>query len=82
MKSVIICDMEGLITNMNEGAEKVFGYPSDDWLELKEFQFFLQVKLFYRMFWVGLKMPTSLENIQLKQTLLEKMDQNFLLKSR
>ena len=35
MKSVIICDMEGLITNMNEGAEKVFGYTSDELVGIK-----------------------------------------------
>ena len=26
MKSVIICDMEGLITNLNDGACEMFGY--------------------------------------------------------
>ena len=40
MKSVIICDMEGLITNMNEGAEKVFGYPSDELVGIKRVSIF------------------------------------------
>ncbi len=30
MKSVIICDMEGLITNLNDGAIKMFGYDSKE----------------------------------------------------
>ena len=40
MKSVIICDMEGLITNMNEGAEKVFGYPSEELVGIKRVSIF------------------------------------------
>ncbi len=40
MKSVIICDMEGLITNMNEGAEKVFGYPSGELVGIKRVSIF------------------------------------------
>ena len=40
MKSVIICDMEGLITNMNEGAEKVFGYPSKELVAIKRVSIF------------------------------------------
>ena len=40
MKSVIICDMEGLITNMNEGAEKVFGYPSVELVGIKRVSIF------------------------------------------
>ena len=40
MKSVIICDMEGLITNMNEGAEKVFGYPSNELVGIKRVSIF------------------------------------------
>ena len=26
MKSIITCDMEGIILTMNTGAEKIFGY--------------------------------------------------------
>ena len=32
--------MEGLITNMNEGAEKVFGYPSDELVGIKRVSIF------------------------------------------
>ena len=28
MKSVIICDMEGVIQNLNKGAEEMFGYSN------------------------------------------------------
>ena len=40
MKGVIICDMEGLITNMNEGAEKVFGYTSNELVGIKRVSIF------------------------------------------
>ena len=50
MKSVIICDMEGLILKMNNQAEKIFGYNSKELINIKEFRFFLQVRLFYKMF--------------------------------
>ncbi len=40
MKSVIICDMEGLITNMNDGAVKMFGYPSDEIVGIKRVSIF------------------------------------------
>ena len=29
-KSVITCDMEGVIETMNEGAEEIFGYPKEE----------------------------------------------------
>ena len=40
MKSVIICDMEGLITNMNDGAVKMFGYPSNELVGIKRVSIF------------------------------------------
>ena len=40
MKSVIICDMEGLITNLNEGAIKMFGYPSKELVGIKRVSIF------------------------------------------
>ena len=30
MKSIITCDMEGVIKSMNNGAEKIFGYKKDE----------------------------------------------------
>ena len=40
MKSVIICDMEGLILKMNNGAEKVFGYKPDELIGKKRVSIF------------------------------------------
>ena len=40
MKSVIICDMEGLITNLNDGAIKMFGYPSKELVGIKRVSIF------------------------------------------
>ena len=30
MKSIITCDMEGIILTMNSGAEKIFGYQKHE----------------------------------------------------
>jgi 1,4-dihydroxy-2-naphthoate octaprenyltransferase len=40
MKSVIICDMEGLITNLNDGAIKMFGYDSKELVGKKRVSIF------------------------------------------
>ena len=40
MKSVIICDMEGLITNLNDGAIKMFGYDSKELVGVKRVSIF------------------------------------------
>ena len=40
MKSVIICDMEGLITNLNDGAIQMFGYDSKDLVGIKRVSIF------------------------------------------
>jgi len=40
MKSVIICDMEGLITNLNDGAVKMFGYDSKELVGKKRVSIF------------------------------------------
>ena len=40
MKSVIICDMEGLITNLNDGAIQMFGYDSKDLVGVKRVSIF------------------------------------------
>ena len=40
MKSVIICDMEGLITNLNDGAAKMFGYDPKNLVGIKRVSIF------------------------------------------
>ena len=40
MKSVIICDMEGLITNLNDGAIQMFGYDSNELVDIKRVSIF------------------------------------------
>ena len=39
-KSVITCDMEGVIETMNEGAEKIFGYPKEELIGHKRVSLF------------------------------------------
>ena len=40
MKSVIICDMEGLITNLNDRAADMFGYNTKDLVGIKRVSIF------------------------------------------
>ena len=40
MKSVIICDMEGLILKINNQAEKIFGYNSKELINIKRVSIF------------------------------------------
>ena len=40
MKSVIICDMEGLITNLNDGAIQMFGYDPKELVGIKRVSIF------------------------------------------
>ena len=45
MKSVIICDMEGVIQEMNKGALEMFGYTKKELIGKKRVSIFLQGKL-------------------------------------
>ena len=40
MKSVIICDMEGVIENLNKDAEKLFGYQNSELIGKKRVAIF------------------------------------------
>ena len=40
MKSVIICDMEGVIQEMNQGALSLFGYKKDELIGKKRVSIF------------------------------------------
>ena len=40
VKSVITCDMEGVIETMNEGAEKIFGYKKEELIGHKRVSLF------------------------------------------
>lgn len=40
MKSVITCDMEGVILTMNKGAEEIFGYDKNELIGLKRVSIF------------------------------------------
>ena len=42
MKSVIICDMEGIILKMNKGAADMFGYNPNELIGNKGYLFFLR----------------------------------------
>ena len=53
MKSVITCDMEGVILTMNKGAEEIFGYDKNELIGLREYQYFHLEKLFFKMLQTG-----------------------------
>jgi PAS domain S-box-containing protein len=50
MKSVIICDMEGLITNLNDGASKMFGYAPKNIVGIKRVSLFSPGETFYKTY--------------------------------
>ena len=80
MKSVIICDMEGIILKMNKGAADMFGYNPNELIGNKRVSLFLQEKLYFRMYWVGLKKQIKMVKILLKLTLKERMVQFLVLR--
>ena len=45
MKSVIICDMEGVIQEMNKGALEMFGYPKDELIGIKRVSIFSEADI-------------------------------------
>jgi len=45
MKSVIICDMEGIIQEMNKGALDMFGYPKDELIGIKRVSIFSEADI-------------------------------------
>ena len=45
MKSVIICDMEGVIQEMNKGALKMFGYSKDELVGIKRVSIFSEADI-------------------------------------
>ena len=45
MKSVIICDMEGVIQEMNKGALDMFGYSKDELVGIKRVSIFSEADI-------------------------------------
>ena len=45
MKSVIICDMEGVIQEMNKGALDMFGYTKDELIGIKRVSIFSEADI-------------------------------------
>ena len=45
MKSVIICDMEGVIQEMNKGALNMFGYSKDELVGIKRVSIFSEADI-------------------------------------
>ena len=46
MKSVIICDMEGVIQKMNQGALELFGYDKEELIGKKRVSIFSSMFIF------------------------------------
>ena len=55
MKSVIICDMEGVIQEMNKGALNMFGYAKDELVGIKRVSIFSEADIVLQnvLGWLG-----------------------------
>ena len=68
MKSVITCDMEGVIETINPDGEKLFGYTKEELVGKKEYLYFQQVKLLFKMLVCGCLKQTKKASIPPKHT--------------
>ena len=55
MKSVIICDMEGIIENLNKDAEKLFGYTNSELIGKKRVSIFSEGEIVLQNVLIWLK---------------------------
>ena len=63
MKSVITCDMEGVIETINPDGEKLFGYSREELIGKKEYLYFQQVRLLFKTLACGCLKQTKKASI-------------------
>ena len=60
MKSVITCDMEGVIQTINKGGEELFGYPKDELIGKKRVSLFSSGEVVIQN--VGMWLSSAIKN--------------------
>ena len=72
MKSVIICDMEGVIQNLNKGAESMFGYSNSELVGKKRVSIFSPGEIVLQNVFGWLKEANKNGSYQTKTNFLKK----------
>ncbi len=72
MKSVIICDMEGIIQNLNKGAEEMFGYSNLELVGKKRVSIFSPGEIVLQNVFGWLKQANKNGSYQTKTNFLKK----------
>ena len=72
MKSVIICDMEGIIQNLNKAAEKMFGYSNSELVGKKRVSIFSPGEIVLQNVFGWLKKANNEGSFQTKTNFLKK----------
>jgi len=72
MKSVIICDMEGIIQNLNKAAEKMFGYSNSELVGKKRVSIFSPGEIVLQNVFGWLKKANKEGSFQTKTNFLKK----------
>ena len=80
MKSVIICDMEGVIQKMNKGAAEMFGYDPKELIGIKRVSLFSPGEIVLQNVLGWLEKQIKMAKILLKLTLKERMVQFLVLR--
>ena len=72
MKSVIICDMEGVIENLNKDAEKLFGYSNSELIGKKRVSIFSQGEIVLQNVLMWLKKANEQGSYEAKTKFIKK----------
>ena len=72
MKSVIICDMEGIIENLNKDAEKLFGYTNSELIGKKRVSIFSEGEIVLQNVLIWLKKANEEGSYETKTKFIKK----------
>ena len=82
MKSVIICDMEGVIENLNKDAEKLFGYQNSELIGKKRVSIFSEGEIVLQNVLMWLKKANKDGFYETKTNFIKKDGTKFAAKIR
>ncbi|MAW50470.1 MAG: hypothetical protein CMC41_04975 [Flavobacteriaceae bacterium] len=82
MKSVIICDMEGVIENLNKDAEKLFGYQNSELIGKKRVSIFSEGEIVLQNVLMWLKNANKNGFYETKTNFIKKDGTKFAAKIR
>ena len=80
MKSIITCDMEGIILTMNTGAEKIFGYQKHELIGKQRVSLFSPGEIVLQNVESWLDIASKKGNTLVKLFLLIRKEKKLMLK--